>query len=427
MNQSNRLSMGAVLLVVVALSFFFGFRSGLKAVPPESLALSIQNENVGKPDVVDFSAFWKAWNVLNEKYAGTSTPDQDKVWGAIAGMTASLDDPYTVFFPPKEAKIFASEIAGNFEGVGMEVGMREGKLVVVAPLKDAPAEKAGVKPGDLILKIDDKDSLLMPTDEAVLLIRGKSGTNVKLTLGREGVKTPIEVTITRAKIDLPTVKTTTKDEVAQAGDESNQGPGLRKDGIFVIELYSFSANSANLFRNALKEFIESGSNKLVLDLRGNPGGYLEAAVDMASWFLPSGSAIVREEFGKGRGENVLRSKGYNIFGKDLKMVILVNGGSASASEILAGALSENSVAKLVGTKTFGKGSVQELVTITDETSLKVTIANWLTPNGVSISKQGITPDYVVEITEDDIKNKKDTQMEKAIELLSAKNWTTASN
>ena len=339
------------------------------------------------------------------------------IYGAIEGMTAALGDPYTVFFPPEESKIFQSEIAGNFEGVGMEVGVKDGKLVVVSPIKDSPAEKAGVRAGDFIMMIDGKESFSMPTDKAVKLIRGKAGTNVKLTLVREGAKNPVEITITRATIDLPTVKTTTKTELSGT-DGASDGAGLRKDGIFVISLYSFSANSANLFRNALKEFINSGSHKLILDLRGNPGGYLEAAVDMASWFLPSGKVVVREEFGKNREERIYRSKGYNIFSDKLRTVILVDGGSASASEILAGALSENGVAKLVGEKTFGKGSVQELVNITSNTSLKVTIAKWLTPNGHSISEQGIVPDYVVEVMPEDVKNKKDRQMEKAVELLS---------
>ncbi len=417
MNSSKRVSLGIIFVVVIAGAYLFGFSSGKSAVPPESLIATVINKDTGKPETVDFTPFWKAWQTINDKFAGTSTTDQDRVWGAIQGMTASLDDPYTIFFPPAANSDFKSQIAGNFEGVGMEVGNKDGKLVVVAPIKDSPAEKAGVKAGDFIFSIDGVESLTMPTDKAVTLIRGKAGTSVKLVLYREGSKAPINLTIVRGTIDLPTVKTTTKNEVAAAGDTSG-GTGLRKDGIFVISLYSFSANSANLFRNALKDFIDSGSHKLVIDLRGNPGGYLEAAVDMASWFLPSGKVVVREEFGKDKQENTYRSKGYNIFSDKLRMIILVDGGSASASEILSGALSENGVAKLVGTKTFGKGSVQELVPITDDTSLKVTIAKWLTPNGHSISKLGITPDYVVPFTEEDVKNKKDVQMDKAVELLS---------
>lgn len=419
MNSKNRYSLALVLAIIIAASYIIGFRFGRSSVPAENLVAALSNKDSGKPGAVDFSAFWKAWNIIDQKYVGTSTTDAQRVYGAIQGMTESLGDPFTVFFPPAEAKMFASQIAGNFEGVGMEVGIKDDKLTVVAPIKGSPADKAGVKSGDLILKIDTTDALTLSSDKAVDLIRGKAGTKVMLTVARVGVKAPIEITITRAKIDLPTVKTTTKDEVAGTGSASS-GTGLRKDGIFVISLYSFSSNSANLFRNALKDFIASGSHKLVIDLRGNPGGYLEAAVDMASWFLPDGKVIVREEYGKEAEEHLYRSKGYNIFGSDLQMVILVDGGSASASEILAGALSEQGVAKLVGTKTYGKGSVQELIDLTPDTSLKVTIAKWLTPNGHSISKLGITPDYVVEITPDDIKNQKDPQMDKAVELLSAK-------
>ncbi|MBX4209517.1 S41 family peptidase [Candidatus Parcubacteria bacterium] len=346
MNHSKRLSLALILLAVIGISFFVGWRSGSVSVPPESLIADVANKDNGKPSSVDFSAFWRAWNVINDKYAGTSTPDQDKVYGAIEGLASSLGDPYTVFFPPAESKIFASEISGKFEGVGMEVGIKDGRLVVVSPIKDSPAEKAGVKTGDYILKIDGTDSISMQTEQAVGLIRGAAGTKVKLTIGREGVKTPIEIVITRAKIDLPTVRTVKKDEVASAGGSDNGGTGLRKDGIFVISLYSFTENSANLFRNALKEFIDSGSHKLIIDLRGNPGGYLDAAVDMASWFLPSGKTVVREEFSKGREETVYRSKGYNIFTDRLRMIILVDAGSASASEILAGALSENGRATL---------------------------------------------------------------------------------
>ena len=194
---------------------------------------------------------------------------------------------------------------------------------------------------------------------------------------------------------------------------------LRKeDGVFVIKLYSFSANSAILFQTALQKFADSGSNKLILDLRGDPGGYLDSAVSMASWFLPGGKPILIEDYGDKEKEKIYRSRGYDVFAEgNLKMVILVDGGSASASEILAGALSEHGVAKLVGTQTYGKGSVQEVVPITDTTSLKVTIAKWYTPNGVSISEKGLTPDFIVKFTQKDADAKKDPQMDKALEIV----------
>lgn len=406
--------LAAVILAVMLASFSIGFRSGSEGARMTMGAPGLVNVDPGLQSTVDFSSFWKAWNILNDRYSGTSTSDQERVYGAIAGMTAALGDPYTVFFPPEEAEIFESEIAGNFEGVGMEVGIRDGKLAVVAPIKNSPAEKAGVRAGDLILMIDQTESASMSTDQAVKLIRGKAGTKVTLTLSRQGVTAPIVVTITRAKIDLPVIGTKDDGQVAADGQPKS---GLRSDGIYVIPLYSFSANSANLFRRALQDFANSSSNKLILDLRGNPGGYLDAAVDMASWFLPSGKVIVKEEFSRGEPDKELRSKGYDVFTDRLRMVILVDGGSASASEILAGALSEHGVAKLVGTKTFGKGSVQELIPITNNTSLKVTIARWLTPNGHSISNEGITPDYVVPVTVEDIEAKRDPQMDKAVELL----------
>ncbi|MFN4181162.1 MAG: S41 family peptidase, partial [Candidatus Paceibacteria bacterium] len=224
-----------------------------------------------------------------------------------------------------------------------------------------------------------------------------------LTIFHESDVEPKEIKIVRDIINVPTLDTE-----------------LRKDGIFVIRLYSFSANSAELFRNAIKEFTESNTDKMLLDLRGNPGGYLEAAVDMASWFLDNGKAVVIEDYGAGKEQNKYRSNGYDIFNENLKFVILIDGGSASASEILAGAMQDYKKAKLVGTKTYGKGSVQEVVEITKDTILKVTVANWLTPNGNSISKKGLTPDYEVKVTPKDLENKKDPQLDKAVELLL--NW-----
>ncbi len=401
MNQTKKLYVGGIFIVAIALAFFFGLRTGHNSAVATAPASTLTDTASGQPSGVDFSPFWTAWNIINEKYAGTSTDDQSKVYGAIQGMVASLGDPYTIFFPPSEASVFNSEISGTFAGVGMEVGIKDGKLAVVAPLKGSPAEMAGVKAGDYILTINGTDSTTITTDAAVNLIRGQAGTTVTLTLGRDGVTNPITVKIIRADINVPIVDTTTKGDV------------------YVISLYSFSENSADLFRTALKSFVASGDHKLVIDLRGNPGGYLDAAVDMASWFLPASDIIVQEQFAKGQPSTTYHSKGYNIFSNQLKLVVLVDGGSASAAEILSGALSENGVATLVGEQTFGKGSVQELVSLTPDTSLKVTIAKWLTPKGNWISHKGITPDYIVPMTAADVKANKDPQMDKAVELLSA--------
>jgi len=394
-----------IAIVGIAVFFFLGFSYGKGYKTDEEKIASIINKTDATSNV-DFAAFWKAWNVVSEKFipSNSSTTDmvsdQARVYGAISGMVKSLEDPYTMFFPPVESKIFNEQISGQIEGVGMEVGTKDNILTVIAPIKGAPAFKAGVKAGDKILKVDDTNTANMPADSAVKLIRGKKGTSVRLTLLRAGVKEPFEISVVRDVINMPTVDTETKGDV------------------FIIRLYSFSAISPGLFRDALREFIESGRQKLVLDLRGNPGGYLEASQDMASWFLPTGKVIVSEDFRNKDNNQVFRSKGYDLFDNKLKFIILIDGGSASASEILAGALREHGVAQLVGAQSFGKGSVQELVNITDDTSLKVTIARWLTPNGNSISSGGLTPDFVVKLDEEAYKKDgTDTQLNKALEIL----------
>ena len=398
--HASLLVLGVVLIIG---SYSIGYNSGQESLP--DTASIIDNKVEGQPLNVDFEPFWKAWNLINDKYVPASTTtktvgDQEKIWGAIEGLTDSLGDPYTVFFPPVESKLFEAEVRGNFEGLGMEIVAQDGAITVIAPLKDSPAAIAGILAGDRIIKIDDKETSNLSTEDAVQLIRGPKGTSVTLTILREGEKEPFETKVIRGVIDIPTINT-------------EEMPG----GIFLIELYSFSAQSPNLFRAALREFILSNNDKLILDLRGNPGGYLEAAIDMASWFLPPNKVVVREDFGKSGDEKVYRSKGYDIFSDELKFVILVDGGSASASEILAGALAEHGRATLVGTKTFGKGSVQQLINITPDTSLKVTIARWLTPNGLSISQDGIEPEFNVKSTPAEREAGKDTQMNKAIEIL----------
>lgn len=349
----------------------------------------------------DFSQFWKVWNVINEKYVPTkhaAVSNQDKVWGAIAGLANSLGDPYTYFLPPQEKTLFEQDVSGSFGGVGMQIGMKDGLVTVIAPLKGSPAEAAGILKGDKVLRIDTATTTEMTIDKALYLIRGEIGKAVSLTLLRSGVEKPIEVSVVRRVIEVPTIDTE------------------KRGNVFIIRLYSFPATGADLFRKALKEFADSGADKLVLDLRGNPGGYLEVAVDMASWFLPEGKVVVREEEKGGAGQ-VYRSKGYNVFGDKFHFVILIDGGSASAAEILAGALSQQGVATLVGTTSFGKGSVQELIPITPETSLKVTIARWVTPNGTNLSAGGIDPDVKVEFTKEQAEKGEDPQLDKAIEIV----------
>jgi len=398
-----------VIILVLGASFFGGYLLGEKNTYRKYSVPGLKNieaKNV-LPNAIDFAPFWRVWNILDSKFISTSTStsntdDQDRVWGAIKGMTDALGDPHTTFFPPEEAKTFSEEISGSFSGIGAELSNKDGKIVVVSPLKNSPAERAGLLSEDIIVAIDGKNAVGISVESAISKIRGEKGTSVILSVSRNNTKDLLEISIMRDDIEVPVTET----------------KHLKSDGIFMISLYSFSKNSEIKFKEALMEFAASKERKLIIDLRGNPGGYLDAATDMASWFLPEGAIVVREDFGNGKKEEVYRSKGYNLFKKDVyDVVVLINEGSASASEILAGALQEHGVAKLVGTKSFGKGSVQELIDITPETSLKVTIARWLTPGGVSISSGGLTPDYVVEFSEDDIKNKKDVQLLKAIEIL----------
>lgn len=351
----------------------------------------------------DLTDFWKAWNALEKQYIITNKEavrpsPQERMLGAIRGLASSYGDPYTVYFPPKEAKAFAETISGSFAGVGMEIGSKEGILTVIAPLKGTPAEKAGIKAGDRILTIDSKSTEDISVEKAVSQIRGPAGTTVELTLIRAGKL--VKVKIVRDIINVPK----TEDSLD------------KKSGVYHIALYEFTVNSADLFNKALARFKNSGSKKLVIDLRGNPGGYLESAVDIASHFLPKGATVVTEDFGDKKRNNVHTSLGYNDIPARTKIVVLLDGGSASASEILASALQDAKVATVIGTKSFGKGSVQNLVDL-GEGSLKITIARWVTPAGKWIMANGITPDIIVPYTPEDATAKRDPQMLRAVQFL----------
>lgn len=406
MNTPSKIVLGILLTASV---FYGGYTLGASDYNWQSIvAKNVESTEVPQ-DIqnADFAPLWKAWALLDQKIApfkSTETDvvtNQQKVWGAIQGLAASYNDPYTVFFPPEEAKAFSENVKGEFGGVGMEVVVKDNLITVVAPLKGTPAEKAGIRPNDRIIKIDETSALDISLNKAVSLMHGEPGTAVKLTIAREGESKELEFNIIRAIIEVPTIKTELK------------------DGVFVITLFSFSENSAPKFRDALVEFgtlyDRNVTKKLIIDLRNNPGGYLESAVDITSFFLPEGTEIVREVGNKSYKEKIYRSKGFDVFKNDLKLAVLINGGSASASEIVASALQDHKKAIVVGEKSFGKGSVQELIPITKDTSLKVTIARWLTPKGNSISDGGITPDIIVEkekVTEG--QNPKDVQLLRAI-------------
>jgi carboxyl-terminal processing protease len=402
---SKLLGLGLAGMLVVA-AFFSGIQIG-QGNPTSTLQAGIfnfLNPKTAAPAEADLGDFWRVWNLLDEKFVTSSasgTPEnQQRIEGAISGLVESFGDPYTIFLPPAEATAFSEDISGNFNGVGMEVGLRDGLVTVIAPLPDSPALKAGIQSGDIITRIDDHSTDRMGVDQAVKLIRGDIGTEVRLTLYREGATELLQKTIKRDVINIPTLDT----EIT--GD------------VFTIKLYSFNGLSESKMREAITELESSGKKKLVLDLRGNPGGFLESAVTIAGYFLEPGKVVVRESFGDDKTEEVYRTQGQRVFGLNPdNFVVLIDGGSASAAEILAGALSEHGVATTIGDTTFGKGSVQELVELPNDSALKVTIARWLTPEGVSFSEGGLEPNVRVERTPADVTSAKDPQMNAAIKWL----------
>jgi len=395
----KKISKNIILLTLVASAFFVGFFIGNKnKVLADSVTYSIENKSISPED---FKLYWKALSILDTKHPDSNTiSSKEKVWASIAGLTQSYGDPYTTFFNPKETEIFEENINGEFSGVGMEIGIQDGYITVIAPLKNSPAESAGIVSGDIIVAVNGESVLDMTLNAVVDKIRGKRGTSLILNLKRGDEI--IDLGIIRDTIEITSIET--KD----------------LDSVFVISLYSFTEDIGVQFSKAMGEFIISGKNKLILDLRSNPGGYLTSSIDVASWFVPQGKTIVSESFSSESGEQdvVYKSKGTSKkLPKNLSMIVLVDGGSASASEIVAGALQEYKVAKLLGTKTFGKGSVQEYIKLDKDTALKVTVARWLTPLGNSISHDGLIPDIEV-LYDKEVGD--DNQLQAAVELLNKK-------
>lgn len=352
---------------------------------------------------INLSLFWEVYNTLKDRFVSPEKIDNQKMlYGAISGMVKSLGDPYTVFFNPEETKRFLEDVSGTFEGIGAEIGERKGQLVVIAPLEGSPAKAAGLRAGDQIIKINDKSTADLNVEEAVNLIRGQKDTEVTLTIYRTEWQTPQEIIIKRAVIDVPSLKLEYKK--------------TSKGDIAYITIYQFSEKTGNDFTNAAIEVFNSSVNKIIVDLRNNPGGYLEVSQEIAGWFLDKGQVVVTEDFGNGKPQKQYKAMGNGIF-SDIPVVVLINQGSASASEILAGALRDNRGIQLVGEKSFGKGSVQELEKILGGSSLKITTARWLTPKGNFITDVGLEPDIKVEMTEKDFDENKDPQLEKAIEII----------
>ena len=398
------------IIVLMVICLFVGIAVGLNKQIDGLNNTTGNPDNLGKvlntdslPDYlakdVNFKLFWKAWDIIKNKYIDRDQlTDATLFYGALKGSVESLGDPYSVFLNPDSSKEFTEELQGKFEGIGAEIGMRDNKVTVISPLPESPAEKAGLKSLDKILAIDNIDTDGMSLDEAVKLIRGDKGTEVVLTISRNNAEDLKNITIVRDTIKVKSVKYEDK------------------NGIAYIKISSFNADTNSLFLEAVNEVLKSSPKGLILDLRSNPGGYLDTAVEISSFWVDKGEIVVKEEFNDPKLNHDYLSLGNGQL-KDLKTVVLVNVGSASASEIVSGALQDYGLATIVGTVTFGKGSVQELEKLSDGSSLKITVARWLTPFGRLIEQNGIVPDIEIDLTEEDFNNDKDPQLDQAINII----------
>jgi len=347
---------------------------------------------------VDFDLFWQVWQTIQDNYIDKPAGETQLLYGSLMGMVASLGDPYSAFFEPQDAQEFQDELEGHFEGIVAEIGIKNNWLTVISPLPESPAEKAGLKPNDKILAINGIETIGIDLNEAVRKIRGEQGTPVALLISRLGVQEPFTISITRDVIEI----------VSVAWE-------IKNDNIAYIKVTNFHEDTSDRFKKCANEIILQKPKGIIVDLRSNPGGFLTQALDLTSYWVEDGQVVVVEKFSE-KEQKVYKAGNNSIF-KDVPTVILINQGSASGSEIMAGALHDYDIATLVGQTSFGKGSVQSFEQFQDGSALKLTIARWYTPNGQQIDEQGIAPDVEVELTEEDYNNGRDPQLDKAIELL----------
>lgn len=400
------------LIAVIFLAI--GFALGQKKVEVDKKGIipkiSVVNQVPPQEQEIDFSLFWEVFETLPQKYIEKSAVSGQKMlYGAISGMVRSLGDPYTAFLDPKQNEAVKSELSGSYEGVGIQIGFNKDKrLVVISPLSQTPAAAAGLLPRDLVLKIDGRDTFDITLPEAVDLIRGPAGSRVKLVLQHDGESETYEQEIERAKIKVKSVELVFRD--------------TSKGKVAVVKVLRFGEKTTTEWDAAVDDILAQKEVGVVVDMRNNPGGLLSSAVELASDFV-SGT-VVKEEFADGSVQSVGASRSGRL--REVKMAVLINGGSASASEIFAGAIQDHGRGKVVGEKSFGKGTVQDVVDFSGGSGLHVTIARWLTPNGNSINGTGITPDVIIEAEKDlsadrqdkgEEKEKVDAQLEKAIEVL----------
>jgi len=346
---------------------------------------------------VDFDQFWTVWDTITERHVNQPVSEVDLLYGAIAGMVSGLNDPYSIYFEPVSSQEFLGEINGSFEGIGAEIGIKSEKLTVIAPLSGSPAEQSGLLAGDIIIAIDDIDTSFMSLNVAVGFIRGEEGTTVTLTIKRDGTDEPFNLEIQRGQIQIESVKW----EIEEAGSKR----------LARITLSHFNADTSLKFQEVINEIVLEQPDGIILDVRNNAGGFLDAAISIASSFIENGKVVVYEEDSSGTQKPYTASAPTPL--GDLETIVLVNGGSASASEILAGALQDHEDGVVVGMQTFGKGTVQDLQQYDDGSSLKLTVAKWLTPSRNLIDGLGITPDIIVDRTPEDYSADLDPQLDAA--------------
>lgn len=330
---------------------------------------------------VDLGKFWEASSIMKSRYPFKDKIPKlsDQIDGAISGLVSSYGDPYTTYLSKNQLSSLKDSVQGSFSGIGIEVGMKDGLLTVIAPIKGSPAEKAGFLTGDIIYKINGEDVSTVSIDDIIQKIRGPKGTPISIEIIRKDTAKPLVLTPIRDTISIPTTESKTVDNVD------------------VVALYTFTRESVQQIYDLFATSEKNNRDAIIIDLRGNPGGLLDSATEIASMILPKNTVLVREKPGiENTAEDIFRSEGYNVVDTNTRLVVLLNEGSASASEILAGALQDHERATIVGSKSFGKGSVQEIVDLGDGSGIKITVAKWYTPDNVSISETGIVPDIIIE-------------------------------